>query len=446
MQNKYKVLTPTGYQYFDSVRRLKKPVVSIDTEMGNIRVTYDHPFVVKGKNILAKNLKIGDFLESKTSLIMVNNIKPDGVDWVYDLINVQNGSVYYANDILVHNCFHKPGKSILSVEVMETLEKACKEPILVTDDGKYKIFCYPNEKSFYGIGVDVGEGIGRTNTVAQILDVSDLTSIKQVAIYSANDITPYHFGTRLMGIINDWGRPPVLIENNSYGQQVLDVVARTHLYENVVTYRFEGMSKHYNNENRLGVHNHTNTRYRAMTNFRYWLDALKAVEIYDYDTLLEIAEFVQLPNYTFSKKSETDRDDRVWSLAWGLFILELSVAQKYFQIDETDEQGRPMTIRPLTNNSDLIKKSPIFSGNVNTFKKEANYTMPSTFIPSGDTDISDGMEKELVDLKSWLHQWSPKIVDHNPYKQHSPEILYGSNKVIKKEPEPKEEYRPIFLF
>jgi len=113
------------------------------------------------------------------------------------------------------NVFHEPGKTAIDPELLASLKSQCKDPILVMDNGAYKVFFEPNPNAFYVIGVDVGEGIGRSNTVAQILDVSDLTAIKQVAIYATNQMSPFHFGTRLMGILDDWGRPPILVENNS---------------------------------------------------------------------------------------------------------------------------------------------------------------------------------------------------------------------------------------
>jgi len=347
------------------------------------------------------------------------------------------------------NMFHALGKSVISAEHLEELKKLCKEPILATDEGSYKIYRQPKPTSHYIIGVDVGEGIGRTNTVAQILDVSDLTNIEQVAIFASNTITPYHFGTRLIGIANDWGRPPILIENNNYGQQVLDVVARTHNYESVVTYKFEGMSQHYNNENRLGIYNHTNTRYRSMTNFRYWVDSLKAVKIFDLDTLIEIAEFVQLPNYTFSKKNESDRDDRVWSLVWALFILEPTLAQKYFNVKQTDDQGRPLFMTPFIDNSDLIKKSPIIFGTVNTTKKEISYNAPLAYLPEGKIKEDPAVISEGLGFQSELLKWEPNITKNRyeyEYKSHSPEIIWRSND--KKEQELKNEdgYNPLVFF
>ena len=342
------------------------------------------------------------------------------------------------------NKFHEPGKSVIDPELLEKLKSQCHDPVLVTDDGAYKIYTMPKPSSFYVVGVDVGEGIGRTNTTAQILDVSDLRNIEQVAVYASNTISPYLFGTRLMGIMNDWGRPPVLIENNNYGQQVLDVMHNTHNYENIVSYRFEGMSQHYNNENRLGIHSHTNTRYKGLTNFRYWVDAIKAVKFHDIDTLIEIAEFVQLPNYTFSKKREDDRDDRVFGLVWGLFILEPTLAKTYFNITETDDQGRPFNLIPFTDNSDLIKKSPIFNGTVNIYKKEEGTRVPLMFIPQG-AEKDPTMEEHEKMLGGWLHKWNPKGV-LSGYKQYNPEIVWKSDSPKDKKELEDDTYRPIVLF
>jgi hypothetical protein len=304
------------------------------------------------------------------------------------------------------NQFFTKGKAIIDSKLLEDLKSKCKEPVLVLDEGSYKIFDFPKENDFYIVGVDVGEGIGRSNTVVQIMNVSDLTSIKQAAIYSNNEISPYHFGTRLMGILDDWGRPPVLIENNNSGQQVLDVLGKIHNYENIVSYYAEGMSKHYKNENRLGIHSHTNTKYRGTANLRYWINSLNAVEFYDLDTLLEINNFIQHPNYTYSKRTNDDFDDRVFALIWGLFILDPSIVEKYFYIHEVDDQGRPLKISPFVNNSELIKKSQLFLGKSSLYKKTENNFRPLSFV--GQDDIGPTFNDQM-DLYSWVSNlWDSK--------------------------------------
>jgi hypothetical protein len=65
------------------------------------------------------------------------------------------------------NVFHDPNKCFIDEEYLEKLRSECPEPVLVLDEGAYKIFNLPNPDSFYVVGVDIGEGIGRSNTVAQ---------------------------------------------------------------------------------------------------------------------------------------------------------------------------------------------------------------------------------------------------------------------------------------
>jgi hypothetical protein len=334
------------------------------------------------------------------------------------------------------NVFHEPGKTAIDPELLEKLKAQSKEPILVMDNSFYRVFEPPNPNSFYAIGVDVGEGIGRSNTVAQVIDLSDLTCIKQAAIYATNTMSPYHFGTRLMGILNDWGRPPLLVENNNNGQQVLDVLVHTHNYENLVNYTFEGFSKHYNNEHRFGIHNHTNTKYRGITNFRYWVNSLNAVNFFDMDTLLELSNFVKLPNFTFSKRKDEDLDDRVFALIWALFILEPNVASKYFTILETDDQGRPLKIRPINDNSDLIKKSPLFYGQTTNYKKNPVVNAGISFVGRFNTNEAITADRDAAELANWLLNWGyvppPDNKDENTNRDGK---LYSGD-----------DYRPVVLF
>jgi hypothetical protein len=330
------------------------------------------------------------------------------------------------------NVFHDPNKTAIDPNLLLELKAQCREPILVMDNGNYQIFQEPNPESFYAIGVDVGEGIGRSNTVAQILDISDLTNIKQVAVYSTNQMSPFHFGTRLMGILDDWGRPPVLIENNNNGQQVLDVVCHTHNYESVVSYHFEGFSKHYNTDHRFGIHSHTNTKYRGVTNFRYWVNSLNAVKIYDLETLLELNNFVRHENHTYSKRKDNDLDDRVMSLIWGIFILEPSITSKYYVILETDDQGKPLKIKPFSDNSELLRKSPLLSGSVSNFKKNTNPTAKFSFVGKMDPALGTTYAEDQANLMSWLMMWG------NDKKTEQNQQLDDKST--------QEEYKPIVIF
>jgi hypothetical protein len=300
------------------------------------------------------------------------------------------------------NVFLKKGRTVIDNSILEELKSQSIDPIMVLDEGKYHIFQMPSLKQLYVVGVDVGEGIGRTNSVAQILNITNLQGIELVASYVCNDVNPFLFGSKLLNILIDWGRPPVLVENNNYGQQVLDVLVRTHNYENIVTYNSAGMNKSYKIEDRFGIHNTTNTRYNGITNFRYWGNTLKALKIKDLNTLLEINNFVRLPNYTYTKRTDTDLDDRVFALIWALFILDPNLVHKHFIVEETDNQGRAVKLLPLFDNSEYLKSSRLMKGDYNynyiKTKKETNF-VPS-FLPQQNQ--FSNLQMERIQMEYWL--------------------------------------------
>jgi hypothetical protein len=132
---------------------------------------------------------------------------------------------------------------------------------------------------------------------------------------------------------------------------------------------------------------------------------LNAVRLNDLDTALELNNFVRLPNFTFSKRTDSDLDDRVLSLVWGLFILDPSIASKYFNILDLDEQGRPLKVKPLIDNSDLIKRSPLFEGKISIYKKTASSSTPMAWVGKFDELTNPQMDEDIANMNSWLMNW-----------------------------------------
>jgi hypothetical protein len=77
---------------------------------------------------------------------------------------------------------------------------------------------------------------------------------------------------------------------------------------------------------------------------RYWMNFLQTVHINDIDTIKELETFIRYPNGTYRKQSDKFYDDRVMSLVWALFMLEPELCGQHFQIDEYDDQNRPLKI------------------------------------------------------------------------------------------------------
>jgi len=244
------------------------------------------------------------------------------------------------------NVFLQTGESAVDEKLFNELKSNCLDPVFVFEEGSYMLWAEPQKGRTYVAGVDVSEGVGENYSVVQILDITDLTSIEQVAIYANNKIPPFNFTSKLLEILEHWGNPYLLIERNNCGAQVVDQLKMQHGYDNIINYgpKISGKEKEY--VNRAGVIAHTNTKYKGVINMRYWVNELKVVKFKDIHTVNELRCFVRHANGTWSARPGCN-DDRVMSLIWSLIILENEVCEKYFEIAEYDDNRRPKIIKPF---------------------------------------------------------------------------------------------------
>jgi hypothetical protein len=241
------------------------------------------------------------------------------------------------------NVFIQSGESAVSEEFFEKLKADCQEPKFVFDDGHYLLWQEPSKERLYAVGVDISEGVGEAASVIQVLDITNLQNIEQVATYHNRNISPYNFTTKLKEILEHWGNPPALVERNNCGAQVVDQLKLSLGYENIVNYGSRAGDKVFN---KPGMVAHTNTKYKGVMNMRYWFNELNVVRLRDLKTLSEMRNFVRYPNGTWAAKAN-NHDDRVMSLMWTLMILENEITEKYFEILELDDHKRPKSIKSL---------------------------------------------------------------------------------------------------
>jgi hypothetical protein len=289
------------------------------------------------------------------------------------------------------NCFLETGHSAIDSSLIDLYRNIAREPKLTYEDGNYKIWETPNPEHLYAIGVDVGEGIGQAASVAQILDITDLTNIELVASYHNNVIDPFHFGEVLYKIANQWGRPMLAIERNNCGGQVIDALKQTHNYHNIIDHTPKTMTTKGNYYARLGIYSHTNSKYQGIMNMRYWMNALRVVKIYDINLVQELETFVRYPNGTWkAKPGEYIYDDRVLSLVWGLFALDPLIAQKYYDIPEYDSRGKPARVCQFT-----IEESKYFKLDQD-FLSDPNGALPTYVNPvfGADDEGIDALEAQ----------------------------------------------------
>lgn len=244
------------------------------------------------------------------------------------------------------NCeFLDSGESSINEELYERLSIYIKQPKYVMEDGKYQIWEEPLDEKIYVAGVDVSEGVDKDASVIQILDITELTSIKQVACYHNNGMSPFNFTSKCNEILSQWGKPIVCVERNNCGAQVVDSLRNTHDYENIVSW---GAGAAGRMKDQLGIVNHTNTKFTGVTNMRYWMNQLEVVQIRDINLLKEFRNFVRHSNGTWSaKKGAGYHDDRVMSLVWALIVLDKSLVDRYFEVAQVDSNNRPVMLKQL---------------------------------------------------------------------------------------------------
>lgn len=238
--------------------------------------------------------------------------------------------------------FIQTGTNLLDSDLLSKLNAGCTDPEHVLENGNYKIWTLPDKNKIYTVGVDISEGVGAAASCIQVYDITNLGNIEQVATYHSNEIAPYEFTSKLDEILKHWGQPPVLIERNNCGAQVVDILKNNYHYPDIVTYTGNVKAK-----NRAGVIAHTNTKYRGVTNMRYWINQMRVVTIRDKFLVDELKTFIRHDNGTWGHlKADGVYDDRVMSTVWSLFILNEELITSYYNVKNNDK-GRPVKIEPL---------------------------------------------------------------------------------------------------
>lgn len=229
--------------------------------------------------------------------------------------------------------------SAVSDELNQFIMKTIRKPLFSLLDDSYRIYEEYNKHNIYLMGVDVADGIGKDSTCVQILDVTDIDNIKQVAVYNNNKVSPVTFTPLLHQMLLEWGSPPVAIERNNMGAEVVSRIMTDYNYTNLVDWSY----KNDGTETRRGVITQTASKDKGVANLRYWLHEAKRTIIYDEETLMELRAFVKV-NGKWGARDARIHDDRVMALTWALVGLHRDIIQNHFKVLEYDMAHRPKKI------------------------------------------------------------------------------------------------------
>jgi hypothetical protein len=107
---------------------------------------------------------------------------------------------------------------------------------------------------------------------------------------------------------------------------------------------------------------------------------------------VELKNFVRYSNGTWGARPGADNwDDRVMSLVWALVILENELAEKYFEVQEYDDNKKPLKIKSL----DYGIKYFINPNSIYNNEKNKNDYAPSHVIIKGNNEEQNNDIDEL---------------------------------------------------
>ena len=239
---KYEIMTPTGWQSFSGIRKLIKPeYFSFTLSTGiQLKCSTTHPFISNGYEVLAKDLEVGnviDSIEYGHVRVIEKEYVTDSID-LFDIINVDGGSLFIVDNIISHNCdFISSGHTVIDGAILQRYEQDCQEPLEKRGyDNGYWVWEYPNYTKNYIVVADVARGDSADWSAFHVIDVETVT---QVAEYKGK-IPPNDFGNMLVTVATEWNNALLAIENANIGWAAIQP-ALDRNYENLFyTYKDDG--------------------------------------------------------------------------------------------------------------------------------------------------------------------------------------------------------------
>jgi hypothetical protein len=319
---KYKVLSPNGFVDFSGIRKVYKRYYHhiIFDDNTEIKCSNNHPF---GKEMIrAETIKIGDTIDNK--IVVYNEIVENPV-FVYDLVDVDKGNLYYSNGLVSHNC------SFLGS--VDTLISAHKLRSMVYDDPIQNnkgltIYENPRPKHDYVMTVDVSRGLNNDYSAFIIFDVTEVP-YKVVGKYRNNTIKPMVFPDVIHEVAKNYNKAFVLVEVNDIGGQVADILHQDMEYDNLLMCSMRGragqlLGQGFSTKCQLGLKMTATTKKTGCSNLKAIIESDRLL-IADYEIISELTTFIQKNNTFMAEQGAND------DLAMCLVIFAWVVVQPYFK-------------------------------------------------------------------------------------------------------------------
>ena len=223
-----------------------------------------------------------------------------------------------------------------------------------------QIFELPKAGHTYIAVVDCAEGVGLDYSVCSIIDVTELP-YKHVAKFRDNKLSPMIFPTYVYNLANRYNRAWVLVETNSVGQQVVDILHYDLEYENI--FRIEHhevkgqhISSGFKKGAAYGVKTSKTVKKIGCANLKTLIETDKLITN-DFDAIAELNTFVRVKESY--EAEEGNNDDIVMTLV----LFSWLTAQSYFkEITDSDVRQRLLDERSLQMDDEMLPVGELDDG------------------------------------------------------------------------------------
>jgi len=202
--------------------------------------------------------------------------------------------------------FHGSSDTLLDGNVLTSL--VWEDPIF--QDNNFSVYRNIDKTHNYIMTVDVSEGVGLDYTVINITDVS-VNPYEQVAVWRSNQIEPVILPEILNNIAYKYNQAFVLIETNSVGSQVANLLYSEYEYENVIITKIDKsdnlVSGGFSNRIDYGLRMTKKTKNIGCTNIKSLIEN-NLYKVNDFNTIEELQSFSRKNN---SFQAETGKHDDI---------------------------------------------------------------------------------------------------------------------------------------
>ena len=234
-------------------------------------------------------------------------------------------------------------------------------------DGFMDIYKEPDSSRTYTMCVDVAEGQGLDYSTFSVIDVTEIP-YRLVAKYRNNKISPFLFPTVIVQAAKFYNEAFVLVEINSIGLQVSDIIHHELAYENLIKIELKGkqgqqQTPGFKKRIAYGLKTSKQTKMIGCSNLKTLIESDKLI-INDAEMITELTTF-SADKQSF-KAEEGNNDDLVMTLVHFGWL----TAQRYFKENINNDIRQILQQEQLNIMDSDIMPLPIIDDGINDLDYE----------------------------------------------------------------------------